>query len=123
MAAPTTPHPLTIEIVDGPVPVLRVRGELDLSTAGRLARTVQAVGGVRRRSRVVIDLTELEFCDSTGLRALMSAVREIEVMGGKAAIAVDPDGPFDRLLQLTGLSEFLRCADSAEAALKRLGAA
>jgi anti-anti-sigma factor len=122
VAAPTT-HPLAIEIVDGPVPILRVRGELDLSTAGRLARTVQAVGGVRRRSRLVIDLTELEFCDSTGLRALMSAVREIEVLGGRAAIAVTPGGPFDRLLELTGRAEFLRCADSAESALRRLGCA
>jgi anti-anti-sigma factor len=123
VAAPTTPHPLAIEIVDGPVPVLRVRGDLDLSTAGRLARTVQAVGGVRRRTRIVIDLMELEFCDSTGLRALMSAVREVEVIGGRAALAVLPGGPFDRLLGLTGLSEFLCVADSPEAALKRLGAA
>ena len=111
-----------MEIVDGPVPVLRVRGELDLSTAGRLARTVQAVGGVRRHTRVVIDLTELDFCDSTGLRALMSAVREVEYLGGKAALAVTPHGPLDRLLELTGLSEFLRTADTPEEALKRLGA-
>jgi anti-anti-sigma factor len=119
VAAPTTPSRLALETVDGPVPVVRVRGELDLSTAGRLCRAIQDVGDARR---LMIDLSELEFCDSTGLRALMSAVREIEVLGGRAAIAVTPDGPFDRLLQLTGVGEFLTTARSPEAALKRLGA-
>jgi anti-sigma B factor antagonist len=119
VAAPSTSQPLAVETVDGPVPVLRVSGELDLSTAGRLCRAIQSVAGARR---LMIDLSELEFCDSTGLRALMNAVREIEVAGGKAAIAVTPGGPFARLLQLTGLGEFLHTADSPQAALKRLGA-
>jgi anti-sigma B factor antagonist len=118
VAAPTTPARLALETVDGPVPVLRVRGELDLSTAGRLCRAIQADAGPRR---LVIDLSELGFCDSTGLRALMSAVREIEVLGGKAALVVTPGGPFDRLLQLTGVGEFLKTAGSPEAALQRLG--
>jgi anti-anti-sigma factor len=95
-----------------------VRGELDLSTAGRLCRAVQAAGDSKR---LLIDLSELQFCDSTGLRALMNAVREVEVLGGRAAIAVTPGGPFDRLVQLTGMREFLHTADSPEAALKRLG--
>jgi anti-sigma B factor antagonist len=120
VAAPTTPSRLALETLDGPVPVLRVRGELDLSTAGRLCRAIQAVAGSRR---LVIDLSELAFCDSTGLRALMSAVREIEVLGGKAALAVTPGGGFERLLQLTGVGEFLKTAGSPEAALQRLGAA
>ena len=121
MTAPTT-APLTAEIIDGLVPVIRVRGELDLSTAGRLCRTVQAVAGARRRTRVLLDLSEVEFCDSTGLRALIGAVRELEIGGGKAALAVIPGGSLDRLLQLTGLHEFTRIADSPTAALQRLGA-
>jgi len=121
VGAPTTAT-LTAEIVDGPVPVIQVHGELDLATAGRLCRTVQAVGAVRRGSRVMIDLTELAFCDSTGLRALMGAVREIEILGGKAALAVRPGSRLDRVLELTGLHEFLRVADSPQEALRRLGA-
>jgi anti-sigma B factor antagonist len=117
VAAPSTSPSLAIETVDGPIPVLRVQGELDLSTVGRLCRAIQAVAGARR---LMIDLTALEFCDSTGLRALLNAVREIEVLGGRAAIAVTPGGPFDRLLELTGLGEFLHVAGSPDAALKRL---
>ena len=106
------------------MPVVRAVGELDLSTAGRLCRAIQgAAASAAGRPRLMLDLTELEFCDSTGLRALISAVREVEVGGGKAALAVTPGGPLDRLLELTGLREFTRIADSPTDALKRLGAA
>ena len=118
--APTT-QVLTMEIVPGPVPVVRAIGELDLSTAARLCRAISAAASAAGRRRVMIDLTELEFCDSTGLRALISAVREVEVGGGKAALAVTPGGALDRLLEMTGLREFARIADSPTDALRRLG--
>ncbi|MDA0184760.1 STAS domain-containing protein [Solirubrobacter phytolaccae] len=117
MAAPST-SPLTAEVVDGPVPVIRVRGELDLSTAPKLCRTVERVAGNRR---VMIDLSELEFCDSTGLRALVRATREIEINGGRAALVVPEDGVLARILELSGLGEFLRVASSPAEALRRLG--
>jgi anti-sigma B factor antagonist len=120
--APTPTQVLTMEIVPGPVPVVRVVGELDLSNAARLCRAIHAATSDSRRPRLMIDLTELEFCDSTGLRALIGAVRELEIGGGKAALAVTPGGSLDRLLQLTGLHEFTRIADSPTAALHRLGA-
>ena len=109
---------LTAEIIEGPVPVIRVRGDLDLSTAPKLCGTVERVAG---RRRVLIDLSELEFCDSTGLRALVGAAREVEINGGRAAFAVPAGGTLDRLLDMSGLGEFLRVAPSAEAALQRLG--
>jgi anti-sigma B factor antagonist len=120
--APTTPV-LTTEIVTGPVPVVRAVGELDLSTAGRLCRAIDAAASAGPRPRVMIDLTGLGFCDSTGLRALIGAIREVEIGGGKAALAVTPGGALDRLLELCGLQEFTRIAPNPTEALKRLGAA
>jgi anti-sigma B factor antagonist len=109
---------MTVEITKGPVPVVHVRGELDLSTAPELCGTVERTADNRR---VLIDLSELDFCDSTGLRALVGAVREIEINGGRAALVVPPAGPMDRVLQLSGLGEFLHVAPSSEVALRRLG--
>ncbi len=97
---PHPPSPLTADVIDGPVPVIRVRGELDLQTAPNLCATVERVAGTRP---VMIDLSELSFCDSTGLRALVSATREIEINGGKAALAVPPGGVLARVLELSGL--------------------
>ena len=69
---------------------------------------------------MVIDLTGVSFCDSTGLRALIGAVREVEVLGGRAVVAAEPGGALDRMLTLSGLREFLRVSDSADAAAARL---
>jgi anti-sigma B factor antagonist len=109
---------LTAEIVEGPVPVVRVRGELDLSTAPELCGTVERTADNRC---LLIDLSELTFCDSTGLRALVGAVREIEINGGRAALVAPPGGAMDRVLQLSGLGEFLHVAPSVDVAAKRLG--
>lgn len=117
MAAPSTD--LSAEIVEGPVPVLRVRGELDLSTAPELCGTVERAAS---NHRLLIDLSDLSFCDSTGLRALVGAVREVEINGGRAALAVPPGGAMDKVLRLSGLGEFLHVAPSVEEAERRLGA-
>jgi len=123
--APTNLQLLTTEIVDAPIPIVRASGELDLATAAQMCSAIQtaAAGAALRPPRVVVDLTELAFCDSTGLRALVEAVREVKVLGGKAVLAVTPGGSLDRLLELSGLGEFLRLADSPDAALRRLDAA
>jgi anti-sigma B factor antagonist len=123
--APTDLQLLTTEIVEGPVPIVRVGGELDLSTAAQLCRAIEtatAAASAPRPPRVIVDLTELTFSDSTGLGALVGAVREVRVLGGRAVLAVKPGSTLDRLLDLSGLGEFLRVEDSAEAALRRLRA-
>ena len=108
---------LTTEVVPGPVPVVRASGELDLSTAARLCRTIQtATAGPR--PRLTIDATALTFCDSTGLRALVGAVREVDIQGGRATVVVSPDGMLDRVLQITGLDEFLQVSRRHSATLR-----
>ena len=122
--APTDLQLLTVEIVDAPVPIVRVGGELDLSTAAQLCRAIQTAASEAavRPPRLVVDLTALEFCDSTGLGALVGAVREVRVLGGKAVLAVTPGSTLDRLMDLSGLGEFLRVTDTPDAALRKLGA-
>jgi anti-sigma B factor antagonist len=116
-------HVLSTEIVDAPVPIVRVSGELDISTVAQLCRAVHvAATEAAKPPRLIVDLLALTFCDSTGLRALIGAVKEVDVLGGRAVLAVTRDGMLDRLLDLSGLSEFLRVTDSVEAAARRLTA-
>ena len=71
--------------------VLEVFGELDLATAPRLCVLIDAAR-THRVKRLMIDLTGVDFCDSTGLRALMGASTELRVSGGRLAVACLPDG-------------------------------
>ncbi|HEY6887368.1 MAG TPA: STAS domain-containing protein [Solirubrobacter sp.] len=110
------------EIVEAQVPIVRVSGELDISTVAQLARALNtaATGAARKPPRLVVDLMGLDFCDSSGLRALIGAVKEVQVLGGRVVLAVEPAGSLDRLLELSGLREFLRVSESVDAAVKRL---
>jgi anti-sigma B factor antagonist len=94
--------------LDGAVGIVRAKGELDLATAPLLCRAIDAATGEARRPRVLVDLAEVEFCDSAGLRALLGAAREVEARAGRLVVAVQPGSAVDRLLELVGVREFLR---------------
>jgi anti-sigma B factor antagonist len=89
---------LTVQpIGDG---VVRVRGELDIRTCDELERVVGAEAD--RGGPVVLDLSELTFCDSTGLAGLVRLHRRAAGAGGRIVLR-DPVPRVRNLLELTGL--------------------
>jgi anti-sigma B factor antagonist len=92
---------------DGAIRIFTAAGELDLSTAPSLCLQLDAA---RRRAyaRVLVDLSNLHFCDSTGLRALVLAAQEITASAGRFAVVVAPgDGAVARLFKVTGAAELV----------------
>lgn len=72
----SAPGDLTIRASrDGGALVLALYGELDLATSPLLTRKLEMVASMRP-ARVVIDLSGLQFLDSTGLHALITVYRE-----------------------------------------------
>ena len=89
-----------VEIVvrDG-VPVVRVRGEIDLSNADAVLRSIEdAIDD--EAPGLVVDLRELEFLDSAGVRLLFEAARLVTVGGGRFVALVGPGSPALRVLEL-----------------------
>lgn len=115
--APSSPLTVTREAEDG-FAIVRAAGELDLATAAQLARAI-STAATGRPPRVLVDLAAVEFCDSAGLRALLGAAREVEARAGRLVVAATPGGMVDRLLEVSGLREFLhvRAPEEARAAL------
>jgi anti-sigma B factor antagonist len=97
--------------------LLRLDGELDLRTVPqlrlRLAETMQAKGGV------VVDLTAVTFIDSTGLAALLNALRRLTRVH-RRLLLVCGDGPVLRMLRLTRLDGTFTLCESGEAAFRTL---
>ena len=90
-----------VEMERGAVPCLRLIGELD---AGNIDAFRAAIVGVSDggTERVILDLGELDFIDSTGLGGLVGALRRFREMGGDVTLAnVRPR--VAKLLELTGL--------------------
>src|SRR5688572_9428325 len=121
MSAPRPGEPLAVvESEAEGVRLIDVDGELDLASAPRLCARLDAARAERVR-RLVVDLTRLAFCDSTGLRALMGAGAEIRVEGGRFAVVCPDEGPVARLFDVTGVRERLQVYADRSEALAALG--
>jgi anti-sigma B factor antagonist len=81
--------------------VFRLRGSLDLATAPAV-RAALTDATDRGSHNMIVDLTQLEFLDSTGLGVLIGAHRRTTERGKTLRLIVN-DGPILRLLNITGL--------------------
>lgn len=98
---------------------IRVKGELDLHTASEFRRLVDAELDKRPRIRnLIMNLTELEFIDSSGLGAILGRVKRVQQRGGRTAL-VGANARISRTLQMSGLLRIVVVTDSEEQA-KRL---
>jgi anti-sigma B factor antagonist len=79
---------------------LRPAGELDIATAPRLERAL--VGGRQPGDRVVLDLADLEFLDSTGLRVIVHAVEAARTHGWELTLRQGPP-PVRRVFEISGV--------------------
>jgi anti-sigma B factor antagonist len=83
-------------------------GELDLAAAPALRRELEAVGEV---PRLVLDVSETTFVDSSVLRELLAANAAARERGGVLVLAGIP-APVRRLLELTGTLELFELQGS-----------
>jgi len=94
-------RPFGISIAaDGDETTIAVAGELDLASAGRVDEEVRAVRG-SGAARIVLDLHEVDFIDSTGLRVLLS-LRNDAVRSGYRLELVPPGRAARRIFAITG---------------------
>jgi anti-sigma B factor antagonist len=86
------------------IAVLHLRGELDSDTASQLRATLE---GLMERPvpRIVVDLSDLKFCDSVGLSAFITSKQVITARGGWLSFA--GANPFlTQLMETVGLSRY-----------------
>lgn len=82
---------------------MAVRGELDLSTAPELERPLNETLD-RDEGSLLVDLSECEFIDSTGIALLVRAWQRLEAGGnGRALVICSPNDQVLRVLEITGL--------------------
>jgi len=105
---------LTIEIERGDNELrIGLVGELDIGSAADLDDALLEAerSGVQT---IRVDLRDLQFLDSTGLRAILSAQLRASVDGSRLVIVPGPER-VQRLFALTGTAEFLHFEDGEQA--------
>jgi anti-sigma B factor antagonist len=105
-------------LYDDGVALVALVGELDLSVVGLLDAAVQEVVAAGLHL-VVVDLSGLTFCDSSGLGVLLRASRAVRSAGGTLLVAGAHDA-VQRLLQLTSMERALTIVPDVSAALTAL---
>jgi anti-sigma B factor antagonist len=86
--------------------VLRISGEVDISTAPQLRERLQQLDS----RRVVVDLSAMTFIDSTGLGVLVGAFKRLREGGGDLVLRA-PTRSTRKVLELTGLSQVVTIED------------
>jgi anti-anti-sigma factor len=89
--------------------VIRPSRELDLSTTGTLDAALRRAMDADA-SEVVLDLSQLDFIDSSGLRLLVAAAERSRANGSRLRM-LRGSAPVERMLELTGLEQSLPFTD------------
>jgi anti-anti-sigma factor len=109
-----------LETVDG-VPVARITGEVDASNAADLTNRLRDVAD-REGPGLVLDLTGVEYIDSSGLRMLLNAASDFADRDQELRVVIVPDSFTATLFETTGVSGILAVDATSDAAVGQLSA-
>jgi anti-sigma B factor antagonist len=101
---------------NGPSTVVQATGELDMAVAPRLRAEIDRALENSGRPSLVVDLTEVPFCDSVGLGILVGTLTRIREAGGRLILVVSP-GMITHLLTITNLDRHFETCGSLNEAL------
>lgn len=101
--------------VTGDVATIALTGELDVAGSALLEQEIERVAADHAPRTLVLDLSGLDFMDSTGLRLVVLAdARAREA--GRRFVLVRGVADVHRVFEITRMDERLDFVDSAEAA-------
>jgi len=94
---------LRIEIADTTSPTTVVlAGEIDVVTSGRVREALIAISN-SGENKVVVDMSNVTFMDSSGLAALVGPLKRFRSMNGQIVLR-SPTRGVRKVLELTGLT-------------------
>ncbi len=118
------PAPFEVKLgeIEHGIRAISVRGELDLSTAPQLEGPLdQALDG--GNGSVLIDLSECEFIDSTGIALIVRAWQRLDSgENGRALVICSQNDQVRRVLEITGLELSIPVHQTRDEALAALSA-
>jgi anti-anti-sigma factor len=95
----TTEPELYVQVTEADgITIVAVSGELDAASTADLQVPLQEVSA--HAGAVVLDLSDCQFVDSTGLHAIIDARAAIEQRGGRFALCCVENGPVARVIEV-----------------------
>ncbi len=103
----------------GPVCVIRLPQNLTMANAPAYRHAIRDVID-EGRDRLVMDMSDVAFVDSSGLSVLISALKAARKVGGDVALA-GPSAEVQALIELTRLHHLFEIFADEPAAVRSLG--
>ena len=100
----------------GPVPVAQVTGEIDLANATHLRQELLSLA-TDEDDWLVVDLTDVAYADSSGIKVLFDLARELRRRNQSLAMTVPAGSPLRRLLKITNFQEVAPICDDTDTAV------
>lgn len=92
--------------VSGDAYVVALSGEIDMSNSDELERWLREAVSASGRRRIVVDLTDLDFLDSFGIRALLRGKEHADAHAAVFTVT-NPNSLIERILRTLGLFDHL----------------
>lgn len=86
---------------------LRVAGEIDAHTAPLIADAIDAAP----HERLIVDLADVEFVDSSGLRVLIDA-HQRRAADDRSIVLANPSAVVRRLFEIAGVEAYLEISEA-----------
>ena len=102
----------------GDILILRISGKLDASTSKKLEDKILALISPTQL-KLIIELSQLDYISSAGLRVLILAAKRMDEARGKMILCSLRD-TVKQIFDIAGFSSFLTLADSTDEAIKSL---
>lgn len=88
--------------------MVRLTGEHDIASRSDVTAALQAAGD---NPRVIVDLSGVDYLDSTTIEEIARAIRRVRALGGKLVL-VAPNERLVRVLSIAGLTGGARIVDT-----------
>lgn len=82
------------------------RGEIDITTEQALRDAAASAMASASGGRIVVDLQQVSFMDSSGLRALLQSRDAAEAAGTEFRITADAEGAVQRLFRAAAVTDW-----------------
>ncbi len=100
--------------------LIEVSGDIDGSTASILQEPIVEVSS-QKDSRILLDMSQVDFMSSAGLRVMLLLYRQISANNGRAVL-IGLSEEIQDTMRATGFLKFFQVADSVEEGKQKLDA-